>query len=182
MTLSARLFGILALSSALALGACADGPNVTDLDPTTNANPCDGHELTSYQGATITCAVGGIDYTWPATIDRIGARVSAERGGVEVHARISEAANPVQLRPGAFVALTVPDRNWPKTFRLPETAIRSSDHVYVVVDGELRRRDVRLIAWDGEDAIVDGDLADGDTVLVTRLIQSSRLSLRLTGS
>jgi hypothetical protein len=28
----------------------------------------------------------------------------------------------VQLRPGAFVALTVPDRIWPQTFRLPETA------------------------------------------------------------
>ena len=122
---------------------------------------------------SLTWTVGGIDYTWPATIDRIGARVSAERGGVEVHARISEAANPVQLRPGAFVALTVPDRNWPETFRLPETAIRSSDHVFVVVDGELRRRDVRLIAWDGEDAIVDGDLADGDTVLVTRLTEAS---------
>src|SRR5690606_17600074 len=118
-------------------------------------------------------SVGGTEYSWPATIDRIGARVAAERGGVEVFARIGEAANPVQLRPGAFVSLTVPDRIWPQSFRLPETAVRNADHVFVVVDGKLARRDVRLIAWDGESAIVDGDLEDGDTVLVTRLTEAS---------
>jgi RND family efflux transporter MFP subunit len=118
-------------------------------------------------------SVGGADYVWPATIDRIGARVAAERGGVEVFARIEAADNPVQLRPGAFVALTVPDRIWRSTFRLPETAIRSSDHVFVVVDGALVRRDVQLIAWDGEDAIVQGELADGEEVLVTRLTEAS---------
>jgi len=117
--------------------------------------------------------VGGRDYVWPAIIDRIGARVTAERGGVEVFARIGPADNPVQLRPGAFVALNVPDRIWTDTFRLPETALRSSDHVFIVVDGELQRRDVRLIAWDGEDAIVAGDLENGDLVLATRLTEAS---------
>ncbi len=121
----------------------------------------------------VSWSVGGADYVWPATIDRIGARVAAERGGVEVFARIEAAGNPVQLRPGAFVALTVPDRIWRSTFRLPETAIRSSDHVFVVVDGALVRRDVQLIAWDGEDAIIQGDLADGEEVLVTRLTEAS---------
>lgn len=118
-------------------------------------------------------SIGGQIYQWPATIDRIGARVAAERGGVEVFARISAADNPVQLRPGAFVALSVPDRLWPDTVRLPETAVRGADHVFIVVDGKLSRRDVRLIAWDGEDAIVDGDLTEGDTVLVTRLTEAS---------
>lgn len=121
----------------------------------------------------VSWSVGGADYVWPATIDRIGARVAAERGGVEVFARIEAANNPVQLRPGAFVALTVPDRIWRSTFCLPETAIRSSDHVFVVQDGVLVRRDVRLVAWDGEDAIVQGDLADGEEVLVTRLTEAS---------
>jgi len=133
----------------------------------TDADPLVGRQ------AQLGWSVGGIDYTWPATIDRIGARVAAERGGVEVIARIGEAANPVQLRPGAFVSLVVPDRIWPQTFRLPETAVRNSDHVFVVVDGKLERRDVRLIAWDGEDAILDGDLKHGDKVLVTRLTEAT---------
>lgn len=121
----------------------------------------------------VTWSVGGAEYVWPATIDRIGARIAAERGGVEVFARINAAENPVELRPGAFVALTVPDRVWRDTFRLPETALRSSDHVFVVIDGELHRRDVRLIAWDGEDAIVKGDLVSGEEVLATRLTEAT---------
>tara|TARA_R110002020_G_scaffold87061_25_gene215146 strand:+ start:18375 stop:19763 length:1389 start_codon:yes stop_codon:yes gene_type:complete len=133
----------------------------------TDADPLVGRQV------ELTWRVGGMGYVWPAVIDRIGARVTAERGGVEVLARIDPADNPVQLRPGAFVALTVPDRNWPGTFRLPETALRSGDHVFIVVDGKLRRRDVRLIAWDGEDAILDGDLVDGDRILVTRLTEAS---------
>jgi hypothetical protein len=51
--------------------------------------------------------------------------------------------------------------------------VRNSDHVFVVVDGKLERRAVRLIAWDGEDAIVDGSLENGDTVLVTRLTEAT---------
>jgi len=133
----------------------------------TDADPLVGREV------ELSWSVGGTHYTWPATIDRIGARVTAERGGVEVFARIGEASNPVQLRPGAFVSLTVPDRIWPQTFRLPETAVRNSDHVFLVVDGKLERRDVRLIAWDGEDAILDGDLNDGDIVLATRLTEAT---------
>ena len=133
----------------------------------TDADPLVGRQV------ELTWTVGGRDYVWPAIIDRIGARVTAERGGVEVFARIGPADNPVQLRPGAFVALSVPDRIWPDTFRVPETALRSSDHVFIVVDGELRRRDVQLIAWDGEDAILEGDLEDGDLVLATRLTEAS---------
>ena len=133
----------------------------------TDADPLVGREV------ELSWSVGGTNYIWPATTDRIGARVTAERGGVEVYARIGEADNPVKLRPGAFVSLTVPDRIWPQTFRLPETALRNSDHVFLVVDGKLERRDVRLIAWDGENAILDGELNDGDTVLVTRLTEAS---------
>lgn len=133
----------------------------------TDADPLVGRKV------ELSWSVGGTQYTWPAVIDRIGARVTAERGGVEVYARIGEADNPVQLRPGAFVSLTVPDRIWPQTFRLPETAVRNSDHVFLVVDGKLERRDVRLIAWDGEDAILDGDLKDGDIVLATRLTEAT---------
>ncbi|MDP2120983.1 MAG: efflux RND transporter periplasmic adaptor subunit [Hoeflea sp.] len=133
----------------------------------TDADPLVGRQV------EVIWRVGVTDYVWPAIIDRIGARVTAERGGVEVYARIGPADNPVQLRPGAFVALSVPDRIWPGTFRLPETALRSSDHVFIVEDGELRRRDVRLIAWDGEDAILEGDLEEGDLVLATRLTEAS---------
>lgn len=157
----ASMYDDMALEVQFTLTNAQYGRMATDTDP------LEGRQV------ELNWTVGGRAYVWPAIIDRIGARVTAERGGVEVFARIGPADNPVQLRPGAFVALSVPDRIWPDTFRLPETALRSSDHVFIVVDGELKRRDVRLIAWDGEDAIVEGDLADGDVVLATRLTEAS---------
>lgn len=157
----ASIYDDTALEARFTLTNAQYGRMATDSDPLL------GREV------EVSWSVGGQKYVWPAAIDRIGARVAAERGGVEVFATILAADNPVQLRPGAFVALTVPDRVWRDTFRLPETAIRSSDHVFVVVEGRLERRDVRLIAWDGEDAIVEGDLANGDEVLATRLTEAT---------
>ncbi|WP_422372566.1 efflux RND transporter periplasmic adaptor subunit [Hoeflea sp.] len=157
----ASIYDDTALEARFTLTNAQYGRMATDSDPLV------GREV------EVSWSVGGREYVWPAAIDRIGARVAAERGGVEVFATILAADNPVQLRPGAFVALTVPDRVWRDTFRLPETAIRSSDHVFVVVDGRLERRAVRLIAWDGEDAIVEGDLANGDEVLATRLTEAT---------
>jgi len=157
----ASIYDDTALEARFTLTNAQYGRMATDSDPLL------GREV------EVSWSVGGQEYVWPAAIDRIGARVAAERGGVEVFATILAADNPVQLRPGAFVALTVPDRVWRDTFRLPETAVRSSDHVFVVVDGKLERRDVRLIAWDREDAIVEGDLANGDEVLATRLTEAT---------
>ncbi|WP_420410534.1 efflux RND transporter periplasmic adaptor subunit [Hoeflea sp.] len=157
----ASIYDDTALEARFTLTNAQYGRMATDTDPLL------GREV------DVSWSVGGREYVWPAAIDRIGARVAAERGGVEVFATILPADNPVELRPGAFVALTVPDRVWRDTFRLPETAIRSSDHVFVVVDGRLERRDVSLIAWDGEDAIVEGDLANGDEVLATRLTEAT---------
>ena len=157
----ASLYDDTALDVRFTLTNAQYGRMATDSDPLVG------------RAVDVSWSVGGADYAWPAIIDRIGARVTAERGGVEVYARIGAADNPVQLRPGAFVALTVPDRVWPDTVRLPGTAVRLPDHVFIVVDGKLERRAVRLIAWDGEDAIVDGDLSDGDTVLVTRLTEAT---------
>ncbi|MEQ8481833.1 MAG: efflux RND transporter periplasmic adaptor subunit [Hoeflea sp.] len=157
----ASIYDDTALEARFTLTNAQYGRMATDSDPLL------GREV------EVSWSVGGREYVWPAAIDRVGARVAAERGGVEVFATILAADNPVQLRPGAFVALTVPDRVWRDTFRLPETAIRSSDHVFVVVEGRLERRDVRLIAWDGEDAIVEGDLVNGDEVLATRLTEAT---------
>ena len=131
-----------------------------------------GEEPLIGRDITLDWTVGGATYRWPAVISRIGARVAAERGGVEVFAAIGEAAHPVDLRPGAFVALTVPDRAWPDTVRLPETAVRSN-LVFVVTDGKLEERPVTIIAWDGEDAIVTGDLKPGEKVMTTRLTEAT---------
>lgn len=117
--------------------------------------------------------VGGEEYRYQATIDRIGAQIMSDRGGVEVIARIEESITESPLRPGAFVELIVPDKSFINNYRIPETALYNESTVYVSVEGKLVAKDVKVLARDGDAIIVDGELSDGDEVLVTRIAEIS---------
>lgn len=113
--------------------------------------------------------LGGKTFPYTARIERIGARVASEAGGVEVLARVENPAEPVQLRPGAFVTATLDDVLYRGVVRLPGSSLYDRDTVYVVDDGRLAARKVKLVGAAGPDILVEGDLAAGETVLVTRI-------------
>ena len=117
--------------------------------------------------------IGGQEYRFNATIERITAQIESNRGGVEVIAVISDPLDDSALRPGAFVELIVPDKMFRDHFRVPETAIYDNDTVYVIRDGALESRNIRVLAFDGENAIISGNLMDGDEVLTTRIAEIS---------
>ncbi|MCC2111782.1 MAG: HlyD family efflux transporter periplasmic adaptor subunit [Hyphomicrobiales bacterium] len=104
-------------------------------------------------------------------IDRSGADVVSSRGGIDLFARIEPAADRPALRPGTFVEIVLDDRVYERAIALPETAIYGGDHVFIVVDDRLQRRDVELLAYDGDTVLVDGDIADGAAVLTTRIAE-----------
>lgn len=103
-------------------------------------------------------------------IERIGPDVRSELGGVELFARIS-GSSADRLRPGAFVTVSVPGRRFENSARVPEASLYGGDHVFAVVDGRLRRREVSVLAWRGESVYVGG-LASGERVLATRLTEA----------
>lgn len=113
--------------------------------------------------------VGGIDHSYSGMVDRIGAEITSASGGVELFAIVDAGDGPVQLRPGAFVEITLPDRTFENHFRVPEASLYEGDRVYVAVDGALQERIVRVSAHDGEDVLIAEGLEDGDEVLVTRI-------------
>lgn len=117
--------------------------------------------------------VGGEEYRYPATIERIGAQITSDRGGVEVIAGIESVIDESPLRPGAFVEVIVPDKAFIGNFRVPETALYNDDKVYVSVEGKLVEKTVKVLARDGDAIIVDGELTDGDEVLTTRIAEIS---------
>lgn len=121
----------------------------------------------------ITWAVGGQSYSWPGTIERLGADIASARGGVELFAAIGTADNRVTLRPGAFVEVRVPDRTFINAVTLPDQAIYGADTVYIAVDGMLEERKVEIAAFEGENAIITAGLQTGDEVLVTRITEVS---------
>ncbi len=130
----------------------------------TDSDPLIGREV------DLVWTVGGINYDYTGQVTRIGADIASERGGVDVFARLADnEALPVQLRPGAFVEVSVPDRWYTNAARVPETAIFNSDTVYQIVDGQLRAKNVVVAAYDGADAIISQGLASGDQILATRI-------------
>ena len=118
-------------------------------------------------------SVGGEEFRYPAVIERIGAQITSNRGGVEVYATIGETLTGSPLRPGAFVEVIVPDKSFEAHYKVPETAIYSDDTVYVIKDGELIRRDIQIAARDGDTVIIAGDLNEGEEILATRISEIS---------
>ncbi len=117
--------------------------------------------------------IGGEEYRYDAVIDRIGAQITSNRGGVEVIAKFEGAVNDSALRPGAFVEIIVPDKSFEGQYRIPETALYDSNLIYVVIDGKLQRREVKLLARDGDYVILQGEFAQGDEILTTRIAEIS---------
>jgi len=118
-------------------------------------------------------SVGGEEFRYPAVIDRIGAQITSDRGGVEVIARIQADVKETPLRPGAFVEIIVPDKVFEAKYKIPETALYDNDTVYVDIEGQLVARKIRLLARDGNAIIVEGELNDGERVLTTRIAEIS---------
>ncbi len=118
-------------------------------------------------------SVGGEEFRYAAMIDRIGAEIMSNRGGVEVIATLNDNVSGSALRPGAFVEIIVPDKAFEEHFRIPETALYENDTVYAVVEEKLKARTVRVHARDGDFVILTGDIADGDTIMTTRIAEIS---------
>ena len=118
-------------------------------------------------------SVGGTDWKYPAVIDRIGAEITSNRGGVEVFASVGKASNAVTIRPGAFVEVHVPDKIFKQAIPIPDTAVYGTDKVYIAIDGKLVERKVTISAYQGETALVTSGLEPGDNVLVTRITEVS---------
>ena len=113
--------------------------------------------------------VGDDPFVYEAEIVRVGSRIAASSGGVNVYARLVDPLNPTPLRPGAFVKVRVPDVERPDVVRLPQTALYGNNHVYVIEDGRLSRREIQQLGATQGDVLVRGDLRDGEAVAVTRL-------------
>lgn len=118
---------------------------------------------------TVRWVLGSNAFSYDAVIERIGARISSATGGVEVFARIKNPNEPVPLRPGAFVGIDVPDKRYEGVFRLPSTALYSGDRVYVIENDRLVTRKVRVVGGINEDLLLEGDLKDGDRIMLTRI-------------
>ncbi|MDE0201643.1 MAG: efflux RND transporter periplasmic adaptor subunit, partial [Rhodospirillaceae bacterium] len=116
----------------------------------------------------VTWRAGERNFPFRAVVQRADGEVDAASGGVRVYARIENEASRVPLRPGAFVEVRIPDRVYRGATKLPETALVGGNTVYAVVGDRLEPRPVALLARVGNDVVVSGGIADGESVATTR--------------
>lgn len=122
--------------------------------------------------ADVTWQVGGGTLTYDATVERVGAEISAASGGVEAFARLDTKGSDTPLRPGAFVEVRLPDTRYSAVARLPETALYDRNVVYVIKDGRLDARKVEVATRTDGDILVTGDIEAGERVLTTRFAEA----------
>lgn len=131
---------------------------------------------------SIVWSVGGKEWKYPAVIDRIGAEIASNRGGVELFAKVENAQNGIPIRPGAFVEVQVPDTIYQNAFLVPDSSLYGVNTVYTNVDGKLVENTVNVAAFEGENVILTSGLKTGDQVLVTRITEvSAGLNVRVEG-
>lgn len=130
-----------------------------------------GEELVG-RAVTVTWKVGDGDLSYQAKIARVGAEIISTTGGVDVYAVLEDGLRP-DLRPGAFVSVSVPDREYADVFVAPESALYGDDMLYVIADGRLADRRIELLGHDGDHIIFrsagEPALVDGDRVVTTPL-------------
>lgn len=113
-----------------------------------------GTETLSYQG----------------TIERVGAEIASNSGGVEAFARIEVPAPQASIRAGAFVEIRMDDRPYADVLRVPQSALYPDNRIFVVADGaRLASRPVEVVGRDGDAWLVRAEIAAGEPILVTRL-------------
>ena len=117
--------------------------------------------------------VGGDALRYRASIARVGAEITATTGGVEVFAVIESADEQTALRPGAFVSVNVADKLYGSVIAVPDTALYGEDTVYIVEDGRMSPRTVRVVGYSGSDVFLvsNGEpaIADGDDIVINQL-------------
>ncbi|MEL7302307.1 MAG: efflux transporter periplasmic adaptor subunit, partial [Pseudomonadota bacterium] len=96
-------------------------------------------------------------------------RVESSSGGVDVYARVSDPAKDVPLRAGAFVQVVFDDILYENVIGVPSSSLYDQSKVYIVEDGRLASRTVKVVGAGEAGLLVRGDLKPGDQVLKTRL-------------
>ena len=117
--------------------------------------------------------VGNETMEYDARIERVGAEIISTTGGVEVYAVIESSGSQTNLRPGAFVAMSLSDKTYQNVISTPESAIYGEDVIYVIKDGRMVERRIHIQGYDGSNRLFtragDPPVEEGDLIVTTQL-------------
>jgi RND family efflux transporter MFP subunit len=121
----------------------------------------------------VSWTVGKETMEYDARVERVGAEIVSTTGGVEVYAVIEATDGQTNLRPGAFVAVSLSDKTYQNVALLPESALYGEDILFVIKDGRMVERRVHIQGYDGSNVLIDSPgespIEDGDLIVITQL-------------
>lgn len=117
--------------------------------------------------------VGNEELNYSGTIERVGAEIASTTGGVDAYAVIDTAGEQVNLRPGAFVSVSMLDKKFDEVLEAPESALYGEDIVYVIEDGRLSERRIDIHGYAGNNILFTAlgatPIEDGDLIVTTQI-------------
>ncbi len=107
--------------------------------------------------------------SFPARIARLEGEIDAASGGVAAFASLDALPQDTRLRAGAFVEVLLEGPELQDAARLPSSAVFDGDTVYRIgADERLEAVKVAVRARESESVLVQGPLADGQRIVLTR--------------
>jgi RND family efflux transporter MFP subunit len=123
---------------------------------------------------SVNWTAGNKTFSFDANIARIGAEIKSNTGGVDVYASLLPNNTNISLiRPGAFVAIKVPDKTYNQVISLPDTAIYEDSYIFVIKNERLEKRSVSILGYDNINTLIVAKkpsvIENGDMIAVTQL-------------
>lgn len=127
----------------------------------------------AWHQAELTATFGDLVRSWTARLVRLEQRVDEQTRVfylvAEVEAPYDQALHPWPLSIGLFVEADIPGAAIPLATRIPRSALHGGDSVYVVEQGSVRKRPVKVLRRERDSVIVGEGLSSGDQVILSRL-------------
>ena len=126
------------------------------------------------RAVSVNWTAGNKTFNFDANIARIGAEIKSNTGGVDVYASLlADSINISLIRPGAFVAIKVPDKTYNQVISLPDTAIYEDSYIFVIKNERLEKRSVSILGYDNINTLIvakkPSAIENGDMIAVTQL-------------
>ena len=121
--------------------------------------------------ATVLARFAGQERTWPAKVVRTEGKLDERTRMINVVVRVEKPyAKKPPLAVGLFVTVSIEGRTLPKAAIIPRSALHQGDTVWVVdKDDRIRFRKVDVALLQGDEAIVQDGLEDGERLVITPL-------------
>ena len=128
------------------------------------------YELERAPEVTLTAQYAGQDFEWSGKIVRTDGEIDARSRMVHVVAQVDNSSSAQPMPVGLFVHAKIEGRLIENAVVIPRSAVRDQNQVLIVdADNRLSFRDVNILRFERESAVINAGLAEGERVCTSFL-------------